>query len=201
MCSSGTPGHSRSDRGEELVAEADEEALEDQLRLRAPLLAGHQDLGRRRAFRVGQPAVLLHDQVAAQRDHHQDAQDAAAEREQQRARPVHLEAEQHERGQGERHARRDRLPRGAGGLHDGVLEDRGAPARQDPRERAEDRDGEDGDGDGGGDGEADAQRQVDGRGAEDEPEDRAQDERARRQLGKPGLVRNVGLEGRRRRAG
>ena len=46
---------------------------------RAAALAGDEHVGAGRALRVGQHAVLLHDERAPERHHHQDAQDAAGE--------------------------------------------------------------------------------------------------------------------------
>ena len=165
------------DRGGELEEPAREQPLEDEAGLRPPLLSRDQHLRAGRALGVGQLPVLLDDQVPAQRDHHEHAEHAAGEGQHHRARPVQGEAEEDERGQGEGDPRRDALPRRARRLDHAVLEDAGARA-QDPREGAEERDGDDGDGDGGGDREADPEGQVDGGGAEDDAQERAHDERA-----------------------
>ena len=68
------------DPGQRLPQRADAETQEDRLRQRAAALAGHQDVGARRALGVGQDAVLLHDERAPQRHHHQDAEDPAGDR-------------------------------------------------------------------------------------------------------------------------
>ena len=60
-------------RHQELVGERQPERLEQPPRLQAALLARPPAPRRRRCPRVGEAAVLLHDERAAQRDHHQDA--------------------------------------------------------------------------------------------------------------------------------
>jgi len=55
-------------RDEEVIDAGDEGGLQQQARLRASLLAGHQDLGDRRCLGVGELAVHLAHEVAAQRD-------------------------------------------------------------------------------------------------------------------------------------
>ena len=64
------------------------------------------------------------DQRAAQRDHHQDAEQAAEHRDQHHARDLQVEAEDQDRRHRDADAEGDRLARRAGGLHDVVLEDR-----------------------------------------------------------------------------
>ena len=61
------------DQVQELVERSREQAAEDEAGLGAPLLARDQDLGAGRALGVGEPAVLLDDEVAPERDHHEDA--------------------------------------------------------------------------------------------------------------------------------
>ena len=190
-------GHGRPQprhHGRQLEEQAGEEPLEDEAGLGAPLLARDEDLGACRALGVGEPAVLLHDEIPAERDHHQDAEDSSAEREEEGPRPVHLESHEHEGGQGEGHAGGDRLPRRPRRLHDRVLEDRG-PAAEHVRERAEEGDRDDRDRHGGRDGEADPQGEVHRGGPEDEAEQRAHRQGAQGQLGQAGLVGDEGLEG------
>ena len=59
------------------------EPAEDRLRERAAALAGDQHVGARRPFGIGQHAVLLDDERAPERHHHQHAHDAAGERQHQ----------------------------------------------------------------------------------------------------------------------
>ncbi len=181
-------------RGHELEDEAGGETAEHVLRLSALLLARDEHLGAGGAFGVGEHAVLLHDQVATQRDHHQDPEHASAQREHEGPKPAHLEAQQDQGGQGEGHPGRDRLPRRARGLHHRVLEDRGSPA-EGLGQRAEDRDGDDRDGHGCRDGESDPQGEVDRGRTEHDPQQRAHEQGPKGQLGRGLVVGHVGLEG------
>ena len=70
------------------------------------------------------------DERAAQRDHHQDAEQAAEHRDQHHARDLEVEAEDHDRRHGHADAEGDRFAGRAGGLHDVVLEDRRVAARR-----------------------------------------------------------------------
>ena len=71
--------------------------------------------------------MLLDDERPPQRDHHQDAEQAAQHRHDHDAADVHLEAEQHQGRHGDADAEGDRLAGRAGRLHDVVFED-GRPA-------------------------------------------------------------------------
>ncbi len=106
---------------------ADAEAAEDERRQLAAALAGDEDLGARGAFRIGQHAVLLHDQCPAQRHHHQHAEDAAGKRQQQDLRVVEVgrpvRQQEDQRGNREDDAARNRFAGRADRLHDVVLED------------------------------------------------------------------------------
>ena len=66
---------------EEGVEAAEAEAEEDAGGEGAAALAGDQDVGAGGAFGIGEGAVLFDDELAAQRDHEEDAEPAAEERE------------------------------------------------------------------------------------------------------------------------
>ena len=163
---------------EERVEAAEAEAEKDAAGQRAAFFAGDQHVGAGGAFGVRQRAVLLHNELAAQRNHEQHAEPAADQRQHEDARVLEIEAEKDQRRQREDDARGDGLAGVAGGLDDVVLKNRGAA------EGAQDADGEHRDGDRGGDGEAGAQAHVDGDGAEDEAEEAAQQNGAKRELGR-----------------
>ena len=154
-----------------------------------PLFAGDEDVGAGGAFRVGEGAVLLDDELAAQGDHEEHAEPAADEGEHEDAGVFELEAEEDQRGQGEDDAGGDGLAGVAGGLDDVVFKDGGAA------EGAQDADGENGDGNGGGDGESGAEAHVDGDGAEDDAEEAAEEESAEGELGQALLRSDEALEG------
>ena len=142
------------------------------------MLAGEQHIGAGRALRVGKRAVLLHDELPAQRNHEEHARASPPmQREQEDARVFEIEAEKDQRRQGEDDAGRDGLAGVAGGLHDVVFEDRGAAqsaqhADREHRDRNRCRDGQPG-----------AQADVDRDRAEENAEDRAQQQRAEGKLG------------------
>jgi hypothetical protein len=71
-------GPELEDEGQQLRRQADKKPLENQLRLRPAGFSGDEHLGGGGSLGVRQPAVLLDDQVAAERDHHEDAEDSAA---------------------------------------------------------------------------------------------------------------------------
>ena len=58
---------------------------------------GLQHFGAGRAFRILQVTVLLHDERAAQRNHHQDSNQSAEDRDQHDARDFEIEPENHDR--------------------------------------------------------------------------------------------------------
>jgi hypothetical protein len=66
--------------------------------------------------------MLLHDERAAQRNHHEDAEQSAEHRDENDARHFEIEAEDENRRHGHAHAKRDGLACRAGGLHDVVFE-------------------------------------------------------------------------------
>ncbi len=154
----------------------------------AAAFAGDEDVGAGGAFGVGQRVVFLHDELAAQRNHEEDAQPSADKRQHEDARVLEIEAEKDERRQREDDARSDGLAGVAGGLDDVVFEDRGTA------KGAQDADGEHGDGNGGGDGEPGAQADVDRDRSEDDAEDGAEKQRAEGELGAVLVGRNEGLK-------
>ena len=106
------------------------------------MFAGQQDIRAGSAFGVGEPAVLLDDQLSPQRNHEEDAQQAAQQRQQKDARVFQVEAEKDQRRQGEDDAGGDRLAGVAGGLDNIIFQDRSAA------EGAQDADRKHGDGNG-----------------------------------------------------
>ena len=174
---------------EEGIQAAQAQAQEDARGERASTFAGHQDVGTRRSLGVDQGAVLFDDELAAQRDHEQDSEPAAEEREREDSCGLQVEAQKDERGQGEDDAGRDRLAGVADGLDDVVLKD-GRLA-----EGAQDGDGEDRDRDGGGDGEPGAEADVDRDRTEEDGEDAAEQQGAEGELGAGVRGGNEGLEG------
>src|SRR2546425_2587069 len=165
-------------RHQKLVDERDAECLEYRLGVDAAALTGDQHFGARSALGVGQIAVLFHNQGAPQRNHHQHAHQATRDGEDRHARDVEVVAHQQNRGNREHDPRGHRIGCRSGRLDDVILEDRGAAK---PPENC---DREDGDGDRRADGQTDLQRQIDVRGAEDQAEQHAQRNRARRELGR-----------------
>ena len=161
---------------EERIQAAESEAEEDARGEAATALSGDQDIRAGRALGVEQRSVLLDDELAAQRDHEQNAEPAAEERQRKDAARLKIVAEKDERGQGEDDARRDGLARVSRGLHDVVFQDAG------PAKRPQDRDREHCDGYARGDRQPGAQPNVHRHRAKDHAEERAQDERPGRQL-------------------
>ncbi len=173
---------------EERVKAAEPEAEKDAAGERAAALAGDEHIGAGGAFGIGQGVVLLHDELAAQRNHEKHAEPAADERQHEDARVLEIEAEKHQRGQREDDARGDGLAGVAGGLDDVVFEDGGAA------EGAQNADGEHRDGNGCGDGEPGAQAHIDRDGAKDEAEETAQQKGAKSELGRMFFGRDKGLK-------
>ena len=158
------------DPRQRLPQRADAEAAEHQRRQLAAALAGDQHVGAGRAFRVGQHAVLLDDQRAAQRHHHQHAEDAAGEGQHRDLEVVEVARavgrQEDQRRDGEDDAAGDRFAGRSDRLDDVVLENRRAA------ELLQHRDREHGDRDRRADRQAGAQPEIDGRGAEQQPEQR-----------------------------
>ena len=135
-----------------LPERADAEPAEHERRQLAAPLAGDQHLGAGRAFRVGKHAVLLDDQRAPQRHHHQHAEDAAGEGQHRDLEVVEVAGavrrQEDQRRNREDDAAGDRFAGRSDRLHDVVFEDRRAA------EPLQHRDGQHGDRDRRADGEA-----------------------------------------------
>ena len=140
------------------------------------MLAGEQHIRAGRTFGIRQRAVLLHDELAPQRDHEEHAEPSADEREKEDARVLKIEAEKDQRRQGEDDAGRNRLAGIARGLDDVVFKDRSAA------KRAQHADGKHRDRNRRRDRQTGAQSDVDGNCAEKNPEERTQQKRAEGQL-------------------
>ena len=78
------------DAGHRLPQRAEGEPAEDERRELPAALAGDEHFRAGGALRIGQHAVLLDDQRAAQRHHHQHAENAAGKREQEDLRVVEV---------------------------------------------------------------------------------------------------------------
>ena len=154
---------------------------------------GLEHLGAGGAFGILELAVLRDDERAPQRDHHENAQQAAEQPHEHDAADLEVEPENHDGRHGDAEAEGDGLARGAGGLDDVVLEDGGvasAGLRPEPEERQRDHR----DRDGGADREADLEDEVERRGAEHHAQQGAEDEGARRALAHGRAGRDVRLE-------
>ena len=162
---------------EQGVQASEAQPEEDPARKRPAALARFKHVRAGRALRVGKGLVLVDDELFAQRDHKQDAEPAAKERKRKDARRLEIEAKEDERGQREDHAGGDRLTGIPGGLDDVVLEN-GRFA-----ERTEDGDRQDGDGDRSGDRQPCTQPDIDRHGTEEDPEQRAKQQRSDGKLG------------------
>ena len=121
---------------EERIDSAEPEPEKDAAGKGAAVLAREQHIRAGRAFRIGERAVFLDDELTAQRDHEEHAEPAADQREKKDARVFEIEAEKDQRRQREDHTGRNGLPGIAGGLDDVVLKNRG------PAKRAQHADGE-----------------------------------------------------------
>ena len=134
----------------------------------AAVFAGEQNVGAGGAFRIGEMAVFLDDEFSSQRNHEEDAEPSAEQREKKDAGVFQIEAEKDERGQGEDDAGGNRLAGVAGGLDNVIFEDRGAA------ESTQHTDRQHGDWNGGSNGEPGAKADVDSDGAEKDAEDAAE---------------------------
>ena len=175
----------------ELVHQAQAEAAEHLAGKAAAFLSRDQDVRTGRPLRVSQRAVLDHVQLAPQGNHEEDAQDASCEREEEHARnlrDVELEAEEDQRGEGEDDTRGDRLPRRARRLHNVVFKNRGLTQ---PLENA---DGKHRNRNGRAHRQARNQRQVNGYGAENDPQKCAERDSAECELGDFDIRRDVRAE-------
>ncbi len=74
--------------------------------------------------------MLRDNQRPAQRDHHQNSQQPAEERDEHHAADLEIEPEDHDCGHRHAQAERDGFARGAGGLNDVVFKDRGVASTE-----------------------------------------------------------------------
>jgi hypothetical protein len=169
-----------------LVRGAERDADEHRARRGGAAVAGDQHGGAGGALRERQPRVLGDGQLLAQRDHHQDAQQPGARGDQEDAKPARIETEKEQRRNGEDDAGGERVAGRRDDLHDVVLEHGAAPqeaAQHGHREhRRRDR---------GGRREPDLQAEVGIDHAEGDRQQRAEHQRARRELGQPPLGGDV----------
>src|SRR5215467_14246234 len=163
----------------------------------ASALARHQNVGTGGAFRKTQVAVFFDDELAAYGNHEKHAQPSAKQGQGKDAPEGELfaKAEKDQRGNGEHHAGGERFARRAGGLHDVVLKNGGAP------ESAKNADRKHRDGDGSGNGEAGTETDVDGNGAEQQPEQCSENDGAESEFGERFFGRDVGAKFARRGRG
>ncbi len=151
-------------------------------------------LAQRGPLGVRQDAVLPDDEHPPQRDHHQDAQQAAQHGHEHHPRPFHLVAQQDQRGHRGADAEGDRLARRAGRLHHVILQDRRPTHAEGARQAPEDRDRQHSHRDRRRDRHPHLEEQVQRRRAEDDPQQRADDYRGERQLGRVLARRDIGPE-------
>ena len=182
------PGFEEVSILEEGVDAAEAQAEENAAGERATALAGDEHVGAGGAFGVRQGAMFLHDELATERNHEQNAEPAADQGEHEDTGVFEIEAEKDQRGQGKDDTGGDGLAGVAGGLDNVVLKDGGAA------EGAENADGEDCDGNGGGDGEAGTQADIDGHGSKDKSEERAEKNGSEREFGTVLAGRNEGVK-------
>ena len=106
-----------------LIDKRDSKANEDGFGDGPPVSPTISTSAQRGALGVNKLAVLLDDERPAERNHHQNAEQAAQHRDDQDPRDFQLESEDHHGGHGHAHAESDRLAGRAGGLDDVVLQD------------------------------------------------------------------------------
>ena len=163
------------DPRERFPQRADPEPAEHECRKPAAPLARNQHLGARGALRVGERRVLLDDQRAAQRHHHEDAQNPARERQHHDLQVAEVVGtvghEEDQRRDRKDHTARDRFTGRPDRLDDVVFENGGAAEPLQHRNR------QDGDWNGGANRQSGAQPQVHGGGAEEQAEENAEHDR------------------------
>src|SRR5450756_316652 len=166
-------------RHEEVVDRRDDRRLNEELRLRAALLARDEDFRDRRRLGERELAVHLPHEVPAQRDDEQNAEAATGEADEDRLHGMGVQAERIERRQREDRARHDRAGDTADARDDHVLE-KARPPLVDAREA----DREDRDRDRGLHDLADLQARVRRGHREDDTEEEAPEERPAGHLGR-----------------
>ena len=97
--------------GGKLMQEGQAEAGEYGLSRGAPFFADDQHFGAGRPFGIREHVVLLDDERPPQRDHHQNAQQAAQHADGHDPHHIHVEAQQQQRGNRHAHAEGDRFSR------------------------------------------------------------------------------------------
>ena len=105
------------------IEAAEPESPEDAAGERAAAISRHEHVRAGGAFGIEQVAVLLDDELAAQRNHEEHAEPSADQRQEKYAPVFQREAEKNQRGQREDHAAGDRFAGRAGRLHDIIFED------------------------------------------------------------------------------
>ena len=160
------------------IGAAQTQAPENASGERAAAFSGDEDVSARGAFGKAEIAVLFDDELAAQRNHEEDAEPAAQQRQRKNSPEGEFgaKAQEDQCGDGEHDSGGERFTCRAGGLHDVVFKNRGAP------EGPQDADGQNRYRNGSGNGETCAQTHVNGDGAEQQTEQRAKDDGAKREL-------------------
>ena len=164
--------------GQKIVDAGNGGGLQQELGLRAALLAGYEDFGDGGGFGVGKDAVHVAHEIAAQRNEEEDAEAAAGHADEDGLHRVRIELQNVERRKGEDGAR-DHGPRQAADAGDDDVFEQGAAPRVDARQA----DGQDGNRDGGFHHLADFQSGVGGRDGEDDAQEDSPSDGARRQFG------------------
>jgi hypothetical protein len=132
--------------------------------------------------------MLLHNELAAQRNHKEYAKPSTDEGEHEDTGVLEIKAQENESWKGEDDAGGNRLAGVASRLDDVVFKDRGAT------ERAKNADGQDSDRNGSGHGESGAKSYIDGDSAKDEAEERAEEQCAKSELRAVLIRGDEGLE-------
>ena len=169
----------------QLVDAANREADEHGSRELPTPLPRNQNLGARRALRVGELAMLLDDQILAERNHEEHAEQSADEREPEDSPELELVAEKEQRGHCVHYSGGDRLAGRADGLHDVLFENRLVT------QSLEDGDCEDRDRNRGAEIQPDPERDVDRDQAEHDSEERSEKYRPKGELRSPFGHRDV----------
>ena len=137
--------------------------------------------------------MLSHDERAAERNHHQDAEQSAEQAHQHHTADLEVETQDHNRRHGDAEAEGDGFTAGTGSLDDVILEDRRV-ATAEFRPKTEQGERNHRHRDGGADGDADLEHEVERRGAKKNAQQGANNERSRCELVYCSVRRNVGTE-------
>ena len=174
---------------EESVETAEAETKEDTRGECAAAFASDKDVGACGAFGVDKVVVLFDDELAAKRNHEENAEPSAEESEREDAGRFEIEAKEDESGKCEDDTGRDGLASVAGALNDVVFEDAGFA------ERSQDGDGQNRDGNGCGDRETSTETDIYGDSTEENAEDCPEDERSCREFRAGFCSGDEGFEG------